>query len=400
MAVRELRAGQVKTQTSPGWRQAWAEVDLSAIRANAAFLAQLVAPAGLCAVVKADGYGHGALEVARAATSGGATWLAVALVEEGVSLRQAGISQPILVLSEPSAAAMGEVVHFDLTPTIYSRTGLEALEAAGSVGADAIGADAIGAGGIAVQIKVDTGMHRVGLRPSDLLAMAQAVAASDYLVLEGVWTHLAVADEPGREFTATQLDRLEMARAELEAVGLRVPMYHAANSAGALAHPKARLDMVRCGIALYGYAPSDELAPQWSSALRPALSLRARASMVKTVTAGEGISYGLTYQPEIDTDIATVPLGYADGVPRRLGQTGGEVLIGGRRCPMAGTVTMDQVMVDCGPRSGVGVGDEVVFIGHQGSEHIGADDWARRLGTIAYEILCGIGARVPRVSVP
>ncbi|MHB1486473.1 MAG: alanine racemase [Acidimicrobiales bacterium] len=379
---------------APGWRQAWAEVDAAAAQANAAYVAQLVAPAQLCAVVKADGYGHGALAVARAALAGGASCLAVALVEEGVALRQAGIEAPILILSEPCPEAMVEVARFGLTPTIYTQAGLEALVAASSEGTSR----GDGLGPIPVQVKVDTGMHRVGLARADLVAMAQAVAQAPGLALEGVWTHLAVADEPANDFTATQLDRFAEARADLEAAGVSVRLFHAANSAGALAHPGARLDMVRCGIALYGYAPSGELAPAWAAELRPVLSLRARVSLVKTVAAGEGISYGLTYRPNLDTVVATVPLGYADGVPRRLSSTGGEVLIGGKRCRLAGTVTMDQVMVDCGPKAEVAVGDEVVFIGRQGSECIGADDWASRLGTIAYEILCGIGARVPRVT--
>lgn len=379
----------------PGWRQAWAEVDTAAAQANATYLARLVAPAQLCAVVKADGYGHGAPAMARAALAGGARCVAVALVEEGVALRQAGIEAPILILSEPRPEAMVEVARFGLTPTLYTRPGLDALAAAASSGGTSRGD---GPGPIPVQVKVDTGMHRVGLTRAELVAMAQAVTQAPGLVLEGVWTHLAVADEPANDFTATQLDRFADARADLEAAGVSVRLSHAANSAGTLAHPRARLDMVRCGIALYGYVPSAELAPAWAGELRPVLSLRARVSLVKTVAAGEGISYGLTYRPNLDTVVATVPLGYADGVPRRLSSVGGEVLIGGKRCRMAGTVTMDQVMVDCGPNAEVAVGDEVVFIGQQGAEHIGADDWATRLDTISYEILCGIGARVPRVT--
>ncbi len=382
-------------------RQAWAEIDLAAIEGNAAFLVELSAPAALCAVVKANGYGHGAVAVSRAALAGGAQWLAVALVEEGVELRQAGIEAPILVLSEPVPLAMVSVVEHGLTPTLYTSIGVQAMVSAARAvrpGPPAV-RPGVGLpdGGIPVQIKIDTGMHRVGVGADQAVALAQAVTAAPELDLVGIWTHLAVADEPGNSFSEVQLGRLEAFRQALGEVGIVVPMIHAANSAGALAHPSARLDMVRCGIALYGYPPSEELADQWSARLRPALSLRARVSMVKVVQAGEGISYGLVYRPAEDTVVATVPLGYADGVSRRLGPTGGEVLVGGRRCRLAGTVTMDQVMVDCGPGSDVAVGDEVVFIGSQDGQRIGADEWARRLGTISYEVLCGIGARVPRI---
>jgi alanine racemase len=219
------------------------------------------------------------------------------------------------------------------------------------------------------------------------------------LRLEGVYTHLAVADEPrGDAFTATQLDRLRAVTDDLARAGIRPGLVHAANSAGAMAHPAARLDLVRCGIAVYGHAPAPALE-QVSAAvgLRPAMSFRARVSLVKEVDAGEGLSYGLRYVTAGRTVVATVPAGYADGVPRRLAEAGGEVLVGGRRRPVAGTVTMDQILVDCGPGDGVAAGDEVVLIGRQGGEEITAWEWAERLGTIAYEVLCGIGARVPRV---
>ena len=182
--------------------------------------------------------------------------------------------------------------------------------------------------------------------------------------------------------------------------GIRPALLHAANSAGAIAHPAARLDLVRCGIALYGQAPSPELASAATvPALRPALSFKARVSYVKEVPAGEGVSYGLRYTTPADTVVATVPLGYADGVPRRLAAAGGEVLVGGRRCPIAGTVTMDQLTVDCGPGASVAAGDEIVLIGRQGGEAITAWEWAQRTGTIAYEILCGVSQRVPRTYI-
>jgi alanine racemase len=368
-----------------GWRPAWAEVDLAAIRHNASALRDLAAPAALCAVVKADGYGHGAEAVARAALEGGATWLAVALVEEGIALREAGIDAPVLMLSEPPVEALADVVRHRLTPTLYTAKGVEAA------------AGAAGAGQLAVHVKVDTGMHRVGATVDEAVALARAVADAPALALQGFWTHLAVADEPDDPYTNTQLDRFEAARARLAEAGVEPEVLHAANSAGAIAHPTARYDMVRCGIALYGCAPSPHVGGDVG--LRPTLALKAAVSFVKTLPAGERVSYGLRWRAEGETVVATVPLGYADGVTRRLSAAGGVVLIGGRRCPIAGTVTMDQVTVDCGPDATVAPGDEVVLIGGQGSDRITADEWAERLDTISYEVLCGIGPRVPRVHV-
>ncbi len=371
-------------------RPAWAEVDLGAVRHNASVLTRVVAPARLCAVVKASGYGHGSVDVARAALEGGASWLAVALVEEGAVLRSHGIGEPVLLLSEPPAAAMDDVVALRLTPTVYTHNGVEAA------------AKAVASAGptepLAVHVKVDTGMHRVGATADGAVSVVRAVTEHPELRLGGVWTHLAVADEPGNPFTAEQCARLARVVDELARLGLRPPLVHAANSAGALAHPACRHDLVRCGIALYGVAPSPALEANGPVAeLRPALSLRARVSFVKRVDAGEAVSYGLRRPLAEAATVATVPVGYADGVPWRLGVCGGEVLIGGRRCPLAGSVTMDQILVDCGDDRQVLAGDEVVLLGRQGSEQITAWDWASLTGTIAYEILCGIGPRVPKV---
>ncbi|MGH9264164.1 MAG: alanine racemase [Acidimicrobiales bacterium] len=373
-----------------GGRPAWAEVDLGAIRHNASLLAGRVAPSALCAVVKAAGYGHGSVAVAKAALEGGATWLAVALVEEGDVLRQHGIEAPILLLSEPPADAMDDVVALGLTPTVYTQQGVEAA-------AKAV-AGAGSAPPLSVHVKVDTGMHRVGATPEGTLAVVQAVAEHPELTFGGLWTHFAVADEPGHPFTDQQCARFDSVLARLAEGGQRPPIVHAANSAGALLYPNARRDMVRCGIALYGVAPSPAVAAvEALEGLRPALSLRARVAFVKRVGAGEALSYGLRRALDRVAVIATVPVGYADGVPWRLGVSGGEVLIGGRRRPLAGSVTMDQILVDCGEDENVLPGDEVVLIGRQGTEQVTAWEWASKVGTIAYEILCGIGPRVPKV---
>ncbi|MCU1370867.1 MAG: alanine racemase [Ilumatobacteraceae bacterium] len=368
-------------------RPVWAEVDLGAISANTAALRSAVAPAALCAVVKADGYGHGAVASAWAALAGGADVLAVALVAEGVELRDAGIDTVVMVLSQASADEIGTLVDADLDATVYTPSGVQGLaDAARRAGRTAQRP-------VRVHLKVDTGMHRVGVQPADAVALARTVADEPALELRSVFTHCAVADEPGNPFTAVQLERFDAVLAAIAAAGIEVACTHAANTAAAIDHPGARRDLVRCGIGIYGIAPAPAL--EGRVPLTPALSLHARVSHVKRVAAGEGISYGLRYRPEVETTIATVPLGYADGLPRRLSSQGGTVLIGGVHRPIAGSVTMDQILVDCGDDP-VEVGDEVVLIGRQGAETIGAGDWAERLDTIAYEVMCGISPRVPR----
>ena len=371
-----------------GHRPVWAEIDLDAVRANVRALRATSAPAQMLAVVKAQGYGHGAIPVARAALEAGATGLGVALVEEGIELRDAGIDAPILVLSEPIPTAAPSVVAHRLTPVVYTLTGIDAL------------AKAVADGGtreqLDVHLKVDTGMYRVGCRAEDAVALAGQVVDRPELRLAGVCTHLAVADEPGNPYTIEQLARFDAVLDAFRARGLPTGTVHASNTAGAIDWPAARYDMVRVGIGLYGIAPADEL--EGRVALRPAMSVKARVSHVKLVPAGARLSYGLRYETPRATRIATVPIGYADGVPRELPHRGGEAIVRGRRCPMAGTVTMDQLMLDVGDLP-VEVGDEVVLIGRQGDEEITAASWARAMGTVAYTIVCGIGPRVPRVYV-
>jgi alanine racemase len=370
-------------------------VDLEAITRNAKVLRAVAAPSELCAVVKADAYGHGSVPVAAAALAGGATSLAVALVEEGVVLREAGFEVPIRILSEPAPEQMGEVVARDLLPTVYTSIGLTAVRRAAVAASRRV----------ALEVKADTGMHRVGAAPEQARRLVEEIVTAPELSYAGLWTHLAVADEPENPFTAEQLGRFERLRRELLEAGLPAPaQLHAANSAGAIAHPAARYDMVRCGISLYGYLPSAAVAPELvtgagAGPLRPALSWKTQVSYVRELAPGERVSYGLAYEVRERTDIATVPVGYADGVPRGLYPGGGELLIGGRRLPVAGTVTMDQLLVDCGPDSSVRRGDEVVLIGSQGDETVTAQEWADRLGTISYEILCRIGPRLPRRHV-
>lgn len=364
-------------------RWAWAEVDLGAIAHNVRTLAAIAAPAAPWVVVKADGYGHGAVPVARAALGAGADGLCVALVAEGVVLREAGIDAPVLVLSEQPPELAPALVHHGLAATVYSPGAVDALAAA---------AVAAGVADHPVHVKVDTGMHRVGAAVADTGALVARVRRAPGLRLAGVFTHLAVADDPDDAYNARQLDAFDAVLATL-ALPDDVAV-HAANSAGALVHVRARRQLVRLGIAAYGLPPGPGVAAA-ASALRPALSLHARVSFAKRVAGGERVSYGLRHTFTRDSNVATVPLGYADGVPRRLFTTGGQVLIGGRRRPIVGVVTMDQLMVDCGDDP-VAVGDAVVLIGRQGDDEITATEWADRLGTINYEITCGISARVPR----
>lgn len=367
-------------------RWAWAQVDPSAIEHNLALVGQVVAPAAVWAVVKANGYGHGAVQVARAAQRAGATGLCVALVHEGIELRAAGVGGPILVLTEQPPEQLGAAIDSALTLTVSTTAGIDAV------------ATAAEGRPVDVHLKIDTGMRRSGCDPAEAGALTRMVGQRG-LRLAGVFTHLAVADAPDDPFTAQQLHAFDGVLAELRGAGIDPGLVHAANSAGALAHPAARRDLVRVGIAAYGISPGpgvDEL----SRPLLPALSWRARVSAVRRVAAGDRISYGLRHRFATDTVVAVVPLGYADGVARRAFECGVEVLVGGRRRPIVGVVTMDQVMLDVGEGfagAPVAVGDEVVLIGRQGALEVTATEWADRLGTIGYEIVCAISARVPRL---
>ena len=367
-------------------RWAWAVVDLDAYAHNIAVLRRMVSPSGLWAVVKADAYGHGAVPVSHAALDAGADGLCVAITAEGVELRDAGITAPILIFSEQPADEIDDIVRHRLTPTVYRRDYVDAL-------ADAVRRTGVGV--LDVHVKVDTGMHRVGANPQDVPSLVGRIAEhGDTLLLAGLYTHFAAADTPQHP-----ANRLQAARfaAVIETHG-PLPAgvaLHALNSAGAMAIPAERRDFVRAGIATYGIVPGDGVVEHCGE-LRQVMSLHARVSRVQRLAAGEGVSYGHRFVASAPTTVATLPIGYADGVPRRLWSQGGEVLIRGKRRAMIGVVTMDQLMVDCGDDE-IAVGDEAVLFGAQGSDTIRSEDWARALDTIGYEITCGIGARVPRV---
>jgi len=352
-------------------RPSWVEVDLGAVRHNVAALKAVSAPAAMCAVVKADAYGHGDVPVAEAALAGGATWLAVALLEEGIRLREGGITAPILLLSETIESDVGELVEWNLVPTVYRSSYAGALSRAGAS---------------RIHVKVNTGMHRVGVDP-DFLDNLLAEVAGLGLVTEGLCSHFAVSEEDSG-FTETQIERFDqIARRH------PVPMTHLANTAGAILFPTARRDMVRCGLGIYGVHPGEPTKGMVD--LRPALRLVSRISYVRRLPAGERPSYGRIRPLPEEATVATVPVGYADGIPRSLAARGGQMLIRGRPYPLAGNVTMDQIMVDVGDDQ-VEVGDEVVLLGRQGNVAIPVEDWADRIGTITWEILSRIGPRLPR----
>ena len=367
---------------STRFRPTVAVIDLDAVRHNVRSM--LPERAGVLAVVKANGYGHGAVPVARAALDGGAAWLGVALVEEGIALRDDGIDASILVLTEFPPGSERDALAAGLTPSLYTPGALERLAAAAS------GRE------VGVHVKVDTGMHRVGLPPEDALPFLGAVEGAG-LRVEGLWTHFAKSEDLTDPFTSAQLERFSEVLDAVRSAGFR-PLVHAANSAAAMSRPDTHFDLVRLGLAVYGLSPGPDLRDRAKAlALRPAMSWRSAVTMVKRVAAGERISYGQRYRLERDSTIATVPVGYADGYGRRASAKA-HVLIRGHRYPVAGMITMDHLMVDLGDDP-VETGDEVMLVGRQGGLEVTADDLAAWIGTTNYEIVCGVSERVPREYV-
>ena len=370
-------------------RWAWAEIDLGALRHNVATLAAHIGPQQLWAVVKANAYGHGAIECARVALQSGAQGLCVALVQEGIALRQSGINAPILIMSEQPAEQHRDIIQYGLIATLYN----EATIAQFARTAHELEIMAT------VHVKVDSGMHRVGVQPDNAVRVVSLVADSQWLTLDGMFTHLATADVADTQFVQQQVSTFARAVEQVRALEIEVRHVHISNSSSAIRRLDAGVGctMERVGIALYGI-PADARSNSFGAAhqldLRPVMSVRARVSHVQRVSAGQGVSYGLKRPVEHDATVATLPLGYADGVPRGLWESG-SVLIGGIRRPFAGVVTMDQIMVNCTDDE-VHIGDEVVLIGSQGSDVITANEWANKLGTIGYEIVCAISARMPR----
>ncbi len=369
------------TASSAAPRQAtWVEVDLARIEGNVRHLVR-VASVPLMAVVKANGYGHGAVPAASAALRGGATWCGVARPEEALELRRGGLGCPILLLGWAPRETLPELVAGSVSLTVWSASQVEEIVAV----ARTLGRKA------RLHLKVDTGMARLGIPPSEAIEFARSIRAADGVTLEGLFTHFACADDTASGVTQAQELELRRVESALSAAGLRPGLIHAANSAAVLVRQNARFDLVRPGIALYGLEPSP-LCPL-PSALQPALSWKAALTQVKVVASGRGVGYNHRYTTTGDERIGTVAVGYGDGYRRA---DGNRMLIGGRRVPVVGRVCMDQVLVQLDAVPEARGGDEVVLIGAQGGERLRAEDLAEIWGTIAYEVACGITARVPR----
>lgn len=392
------KARQTLVRQTPGWKQitmtrprrpTWVEIDLSAIASNTRQIAALVGPqVRILASLKADAYGHGAVKVAHTVLQNGTSMLGVATVSEAMPLREAGINAPILVFGYVPSWQMREAVHMGVTLTLYS---IEAAQAA-SRAALALGKTAL------AHVKVDTGMGRLGIRAeqlADIVHLVKVIRELPGLQVEGIFTHFAMADARDTTHTRMQLARFQHVLQILEEEGIRPPLAHAANSAAMLTLPEARLDMVRPGIALFGLHPSEEVP--LPPGFRAALSFKTQVSQVKLIPAGECLGYGCTYYTEQPATIAVLPVGYADGF-RRAPANWGSVLIHGQSAPLVGRVCMDQCMVDVSHIPQTRTGDEVVLIGRQGSASLTAEQVAQRLGTINYEVVSEILARVPRVD--
>jgi alanine racemase len=364
--------------------QAEVRVDLDAIRQNLTLLRDHTT-AEVMAVVKADGYGHGMVPVARAALDAGATWLGGCTLGEALELRAAGITVPVLAWLLAPGLPLHEGVAADVDLSVASVAGLaEVVAAARRVGRPA-----------RLHLKIDTGLSRSGASPADWSSLTEAAAkaqADGAVEVVGVWSHFACADEPGHPSIDAQLERFETALAVAGRFGITPRYRHMANSAAILTRPDAHFDLVRAGIAMYGLSP----IPSGDFGLRPAMTARARVMLTKRVPAGQGVSYGHTYVTRAETTLAVVPFGYADGVPRAA-SGGGPVAVGGRVRSIAGRVCMDQVVIDCGDDE-VAAGDIAVLFGPGDNGEPTADDWARVCDTINYEIVTRFGsARVPKV---
>jgi len=366
-----------------------AEVNLKAIKHNYMEIrAHVPSEVETMAIVKADGYGHGSVQVANLLQEEGVNRFAVAIVKEGEELRESGITSPILVLGYTPRADIKALIENDLTQTVFSYDMAKTIsDEAGRLGKK-----------VNVHIKVDTGMGRIGFLSSpQSIEEVRKISLLPHINLEGIFTHFSTADEEDTTYTKKQWDIFEGFLTELREIGIEIPVIHAANSAAIMCHSYADLNVVRPGIILYGYYPSDYLKGKVLD-LMPAMTLKTQVVHVKELPEGSYIGYGRKFYTHQKTKIATIPVGYADGYSRNLGNKG-RVLIRGQYAPIVGNICMDQFMVDVTNIKGVSVEDEVVLFGKQGEKEIPVEEIATLLGTINYEIVCMIGKRVPRVYV-
>ena len=384
-----MREADLRTSIRP----TVAEVDLAALGRNAARVRSIVgSEVAVYGVVKADAYGHGAVAVAKVLEAH-VDGLAVSLVEEGLELRDVGVTKPILVLGAYYGRYQSEVLEEGLTPVIYDASEFEAFARAPIRRRARRSRFAGGGSGPwPVHVKIDTGMNRLGIAPEAMASLATLAARQVHLRIDGLCTHLASADLDSPEATRAQLALFQSTLGAARARGLTPRLVHAANTAGTIRFPEARFSAIRPGLALYGYTPSEMITRR---EFEPVLSLRTRIMALHQVRPGGTVSYGGIWRAERESLIATLPIGYADGYPRHV--EGAEVLVRGRRAKVVGAVCMDMMMVDVSEIAGAAVGDDVVLIGCDGDQSILADQLARWAGTISYEVLCGISKRVPRI---
>ncbi|HOS69549.1 MAG TPA: alanine racemase [Bacillota bacterium] len=370
-------------------RAAWVEVDLDALAHNMREIRRLAKKDALVtAVIKADGYGHGATKIAQTLLENGADRFAVAVLDEGIELREAGFEVPILILGFTDKERAEEIVSYDLEQAVYS------WELAEAISKEAVKQNKTAK----IHIKVDTGMGRIGLRPDkDSVQLIKKISKLPNIAIEGIFTHFAVADTLDKTYTEGQYERFTWICGELERENVKINVKHCGNSAAIIDLPNMHLNMVRAGIILYGLKPSDEVMLD-KIELKQVMSLKVRITHVKEIEAGQSVSYGRRFIAEKKSKIASLPVGYADGYTRMLSGKA-EALVKGRRVPVVGRICMDQCMIDVTGIEDVKVGDEVVLFGKQGEGFIHIDELAEKLDTINYEIVCMISRRVPRVYV-
>ena len=371
-------------------QRAWVEIDLVALSNNVQQLRKLISEhTDLMAVVKADAYGHGSVTVAQIALQSGASWLGVATVPEGIQLREAGITAPILILGAThTLEQIHAIAHWKLQATICSpKQALVFSETLGSINYPS---------SIPVHIKLDTGMSRLGTNWESAGDFVQLVQSLPHLEIASIYSHLATADSPDPTVMQIQHQRYQQAIVKIKEMGIEPPCLHLANSAATLSDHNLHYDMVRVGIAIYGLYPATYL--QESLDLQPVLQVKARVTQVKTIPAGTGVSYGHKFIAPKELRIAIVSIGYADGVPRNLSNKM-QVLVRGRRVQQIGAITMDQLILDISDLPDIQEGEIVTLIGQQGKDKISADEWANELNTISCEIICGFKHRLPRVAV-
>ncbi len=371
-------------------RPAWIEISLPALRHNvSAFRKTLRGRAEIMGIIKANAYGHGAIKVAEILGEEGVERFGVALLQEGIELRENGITKPILILGYTPEEDFADILNYDLATTLYTlRQAVQLDQRAREKGKTAL-----------VHIKVDTGMGRIGFLPTqESVIKIKRIAALSNLKVEGIFSHQAWADNPDGTFAERQFKRFQKFLGRLREEGLRFKLTHMANSATTINYPRMHLNLVRVGISLYGLYPDIQMAIHPGIDLQPVMRVKAKLIHVKEVPEGTPISYGCTFTTSRKSLIGTIPMGYADGIPRALSNRG-EVLVRGRRCPIAGRVCMDQFMIDLTDLGKGKVGEEVVFLGRQGKDTITADEIAEKAGTINYEIVTRMSPRLPRIYI-